>query len=189
MDIYKEIFLMQQTYATLFAIANKIQIEGDKSLDKLTTRQNMAMIAIAHLKEDETSINNVARKLGTSKQSAKQLITILEDKGYIVMRSSLKDKRAVNLIITEEGKQAAIESAEKGLYFFTELFREFSCDELQLLWEMLKKLYRFNGEEQDGFEEDTDVKLSDEQLEIQERAVKEFERLRKERSRDEYEKK
>ncbi|MEH6853772.1 MarR family transcriptional regulator, partial [Priestia megaterium] len=32
MDIYKELFLMQQTYATLFSLANKIQVKGDKSL-------------------------------------------------------------------------------------------------------------------------------------------------------------
>lgn len=43
----------------------------------------MAMVAIAHLPEDETTFNNIARKLGITKQSAKQLITIIENKGYV----------------------------------------------------------------------------------------------------------
>ncbi|MDP4093106.1 MAG: MarR family transcriptional regulator, partial [Bacillota bacterium] len=78
MDIHRELFLMQQTYATLFSLANKIQVKGDKYLEGLTSRQYMTMIAIAHLPENETTLNNIARKLGTTKQSVKQLITIIE---------------------------------------------------------------------------------------------------------------
>lgn len=80
MDILREIFLMQQTYATLFSLTNKLQIHGDEYLERLTARQFMAMTAIGHLPENETTLNNIARKLGTSKQSAKQLITIIEKK-------------------------------------------------------------------------------------------------------------
>ena len=178
MDAYKEIFLMQQTYATLFAIANKIQMKGDKYLEKLTSRQNMAMIAVAHLKEDERTINNVAAKLGTTKQSAKQLIAILEAKGYLITTPSQRDKRAVNLKITEPGQQAMVECAEKGLYFFADLFREFSGEEMEKLWRMLKKLYRFDGHEQDDFEEEVALELTAEQYEIQREALEEFERRR-----------
>jgi hypothetical protein len=31
-------------------------------------------------------------------------------------------------------------------------------EEMETLWNLLKKLYRFDGEEQDGFEENIDLK-------------------------------
>jgi hypothetical protein len=39
-ELYEEIDLMQQTYATLFSLANKIQVKGDKYLETLTIYDN-----------------------------------------------------------------------------------------------------------------------------------------------------
>ena len=144
MDNYKEIFLMQQTYATLFSLANKLQVKGDEYLVSITSRQYMLMIAIAHLQEDETTLNNIARKLGTTKQSVKQMITIMENKDYVMTAPSQKDKRAVNVKITESGKQILVEVAERGMNFFADLFKDFKKEEMEILWILLKKLYRFD---------------------------------------------
>lgn len=178
MDTYREIFLMQQTYATLFSLANKLQVQGDKYYDKLTSRQYMAMIAIAHLPEDETTINNIAKKLGTTKQSVKQLITIIEKKGYVSIVPSQQDKRAVNVKITESGKQVMVECAESGINFFLDLFEDFSTEEMEMLWSLLKKLYCFDGEKQDGFEEEADLEMGEDISDAQARILKEFERRR-----------
>ena len=178
MDIYKEMFLMQQTYATLFSLANKIQVKGDKYLELLTSRQYMAMVAIAHLPEDETTLNNIARKLGTTKQSTKQLITIMENKGYVNVVPSKKDKRAVNVIITKNGKEVLLVVAEKGIFFLEDLFKKFSTEELETMWDLLKKLYSFDGEEQDGFEEEGNLEMDEDNNELQMRVMKEFERRR-----------
>ncbi|MCZ8518312.1 MULTISPECIES: MarR family winged helix-turn-helix transcriptional regulator [Paenibacillus] len=178
MDVYRELFLMQQTYATLFSLANKIQIKGDAYLENLTSRQYMTMVAIAHLQPDETTLNNISRKLGTTKQSIKQIIDILEKKGYLLITPSPKDKRAVNVRITVSGQQVMVDAAEKGIYFFADLFSDFSTAELEQLWNLLKKMYRFDGEEQDGFEEEGNLEPVDNQDEIKARVLKEFERRR-----------
>jgi DNA-binding MarR family transcriptional regulator len=178
MDIYRELFLMQQTYATLFSLANKIQVKGDKYLEQLTSRQYMTLIAIAHLPQDETTFNNIARKLGTTKQSVKQLITIIENKGYINILQSHKDKRAVNVKITEFGKKVLMEVGEKGIFFMEELFKDFSAEELETLWGLLKKLYDFDGEEQDGFEEESNLEIGENDQDMQIRVLNEFERRR-----------
>ena len=159
MDDYREFYLMQQTYATLFSLSNKLQMQGDRYSDNLTLRQLMAMIAIIHLPKDETTLNNIAKKLGTSKQSVKQLITIIEKKGYVLTTPSKKDKRAVNVEITEDGKRVMLKSSEKSINFFMDVFKDFEADEMELLWGLLKKMYRFDGEEQDGFEEDADLEV------------------------------
>jgi DNA-binding MarR family transcriptional regulator len=171
MDIYKELFLMQQTYATLFSLANKIQVKGDKSLELLTSRQHMAMVAIAHLPEDETTLNNIARKLGTTKQSVKQ-------KGYVDVVPSSKDKRAVNVKITKAGKVALLVVSEKGIFFLEELFKKFSTEELEIMWKLLKKLYSFDGEEHDGFEEEGNIKMDDDHNELLLRVIRELESRR-----------
>lgn len=184
MENNREIFLAQQIYATLFSLANKVQIQADKRCESLTSRQCMAMIAIIHLPEDETTLNNIARKLGTTKQSVKQLMTILEGKGYVLTVASKKDKRAVNVKITESGKKAMMECGEISVYFMADLFNEFSVEEMEILWMMLKKLYRFDGEKQDGFEEAVDFKISEDQEKIQTRALKEFQRRRNNRDQN-----
>jgi len=155
MDDPRTLFLMQQTYATLFSLANKIQVKGDQYLKNLTSRQMMAMLAIIHLPKGEASLNAIARKLGTTKQSVKQLITLIENDGYVVTTPSERDRRAVNITITKRGEQAMLEDNERGLKFFEDLFREFTPQEMETLWSLVKKLYRFDGEAQDGFEEES----------------------------------
>ncbi|MDT8715118.1 winged helix-turn-helix transcriptional regulator [Clostridium sp. 19966] len=153
MDNYRKLYLMQQNYATLFSLVNKVQVKGDQKFAVLTSRQLMTIIAILHLPEDETTLNNIAKKLGTTKQSVKQVINILENKGYVITVSSPKDKRAVNVKLTEEGRKVTIECGKNSIDFFPMLFKGFSIEELETLWKLLKKLYSFDGEEQDGFEE------------------------------------
>ncbi|WP_026885654.1 MarR family winged helix-turn-helix transcriptional regulator [Clostridium beijerinckii] len=180
MDNYKALFLIQQIYATLFSLTNKIQIKGDEYCEPLTSRQLMAMVAIIHLPENETTLNNIAKKLGTTKQSVKQLITNLENKGYVLTVPSQYDKRAVNVKITEAGTDAMMIGAEKSMEFFGMLSKGFSIEEMEILWTLLKKLYRFDGEEQDGFEEEAEFDMGDDALEIQKRALNEFDRARNE---------
>lgn len=178
MDNYKALYLIQQVYATLFSLTNKIQIKGDEYCEQLTSRQLMAMVAIIHLSENETTLNNIAKKLGTTKQSVKQMITILENKGFVITTPSQYDKRAVNVKITEVGTNAMKLCCEKSMEFFAKLSKDFSIEEMEILWTLLKKLYRFDGEEQDGFEENAEFNMGEDTQEIQERALNEFKRVR-----------
>lgn len=178
MDVQKELFLMQQAYATLFSLTNKVQIAGDKYIKYLTSRQLMVIVAIAHLDEEERTINNIAGKLGTTKQSVKQMLNIIEQKGYIKAIPSKKDKRAINIKVTEEGTETLIKCAELGTYFMAELFKNFSSSEIETLWKLLKKLYQFDGEEQNGFEAEGTLDLGRDLDELQENILKEFEKRR-----------
>ncbi|PEU18596.1 MULTISPECIES: MarR family winged helix-turn-helix transcriptional regulator [unclassified Bacillus (in: firmicutes)] len=155
----RELYLMQQTYATLFSTTNKLQIQGDNYFKKLTSRQYMIMIAITHLPEDETTLANIAKKLKTSKQSAQKLIVNLESKGYLITKPSKRDKRAINVEITELGKKIMMECGEKAVCLMADIFNEFTTEELEVLWSLLKRLYGTNNEEEVGFEEDVNYKF------------------------------
>lgn len=141
----------------------------------------MAMVAIIHLPENETTLNNIAKKLGTTKQSVKQMITILGNKGYVITAPSQYDKRAVNVKITEAGTNAMKSCAVKSMELFGKLSQDFSIEEMEILWTLLKKLYRFDSVEQDGFEEEAEFDMGEDTHEIQIKALKEFERIRNEK--------
>jgi DNA-binding MarR family transcriptional regulator len=138
----------------------------------------MTMMAILHLPEDKTTLNNIAKKLGTTKQNVNTLIGSIGQKGYVDTFPSARDKRAVNVRITDSGKQVMLDCNEKGLDFFADIFAGFTAEELETLWGLLKKLYRFNGEEQDGFEEDASGKVENTD-EYQKRLLERFLRTEK----------
>lgn len=157
MEFERKMFLWQQTYATLFSVSNKLQVLGDKHIGVITSRQLMAMIAIAHLPPEGASLNGIAKKLATTKQNTRQLINALVKKGFVLQEPSRIDKRACNIVFTENGKRALIDSANRGMVFFAEVFKDFPDDELEQLWGYLKKLYCFDGEEQDDFEAEVNI--------------------------------
>lgn len=159
--LLKELHYMQQSYATLFSVVNKVQSRGDEYLQMLTSRQHMALIAIAHLPIEDTTLNNIAKKLDTTKQSANKLITSLLKKGYVQTIPSKIDKRSINVEITPEGKKVMVACLDKSTYFLEALFHEFTTDEIEIFWKLLQKLYRFDGEEQDGFEEDVNIEFKE----------------------------
>jgi len=174
MDALQDLFFMQQALSTLFSVTNKLQAAGDQFLKKLTVRQIMVMIAIIHLPEDRATLNSIAKKLGTTKQSVKQLVAAMEKKGYLATVPSEKDRRAVNVSITSAGKETIAANCEPSLDYFAGVFHEFSAEELKTFWDLLKKLYRFDGKEQDGFEEEVPYCTEDGFSGSQLRAVQKF---------------
>lgn len=75
-------------------------------------------------------------------------------KKYISVVSSEKDKRAVNVMLTEVGIRSLSKNAgDVKKNFMTDIFKDFSREELETLWQLLKKLYSYDGVPMDGFEE------------------------------------
>lgn len=160
-----DLFLIQQVYGTLFSLINKLQISGDQYLDGLTSRQFMTIAALLHLPEDEATINQIARKLGTSKQNANRMIGGLEKSGYLTVTPSAKDKRAANVCLTPAGRERVIGCSGQMILFMADAFRNLDTSDLEILWSILKKLYAFDGNEQDGFEEISTAVTADKKTE------------------------
>ncbi len=174
----QELFLMQQAYATLMSAANKLENRADKYLKGLTLRQYMAILAIFHLPPKETTMKNIAKKLGTTKQNANQLIDLVEKKGYITISKNESDKRAINVRMTDSGLQAMLENSEAGVIFMADIFKDFTEKELETLWQLLKRLLCFDGEDYSGFEEDASQRLEGDYSDLQARVLEEFKKRR-----------
>jgi DNA-binding MarR family transcriptional regulator len=152
------LFLMQQVYSSLVSVSNKLQSTGDNFCTPITSRQYMTILAILHLPEDDRTIVNIASMLGATKQNMTQVINSLEKKGLVVIKQSKKDKRAVNVCITEGGMETMINCGKSSaIDFMATVFKSFSEEELKTLWDLLKKLYGFDGKEMDGFDVDANV--------------------------------
>lgn len=67
---------------------------------------------------------------------------------------------------------------QKKESFFGRSFKKLSTDELETMWALLKKLYSFDGEEHDGFEEVGNLQMDEDNMELQMRILKEFEKRR-----------
>ena len=150
MDFIKDLFFSHQTLAVLFSVTNKLQVQGDKYLQDLTIRQMLAIPAIIHAPDGKATINFIAKKLGTTKQNARQIVNALAKKNYVSVEPSQSDKRAVNVTITQGSEEILKACSERTDEFLADIFNDFTTEELEALWTLLNKLYRFDGIEQDN---------------------------------------
>jgi len=163
MDIARDLFFAQQTLVTLFSVTNKLQMQGDKHLQNITIRQMLAIPALIHAPDGKATINHLARSMGTTKQSAKQIVDAMKRKGYLSVSPSERDKRAVNIAVTPEGQNAFRICSERTDEFLADIFDDFTTEDLETLFTLLRKLYRFDGAEHESFSENTeyDASMSD----------------------------
>lgn len=145
MDHAKYLFYAQKSLQTLFSLTNKLQRQGDRHLQDITIRQMLAIPAIVHAPDGQASFNHIARQLETTKQNAKQLVQALEKKDYLTVGASSHDKRAVNVTITAAGEQAFKVCSERTGAFLKTVFADFTDAELEVLYTLLEKLYRYDG--------------------------------------------
>jgi DNA-binding MarR family transcriptional regulator len=161
-EYYNLLHIMDQTYASLISVSNKLQAMGDQICGDLTSRQFMTLLAVLHLPEEEATMINIANKLGSTKQNTARVIKSLERKKYISVQPSEKDKRAVNVRLTNLGTDAILKYGSSAkVDFMATVFKDFDKDEVEALWKLLIKLYRFDGEVMDGFEENIQIPQTD----------------------------
>jgi MarR family transcriptional regulator, transcriptional regulator for hemolysin len=88
----------QQQYVlgSLFLLANKLQIKGDKFLseDNITLRQWLLTVMILQFKDQHPTLGEVAKLMGTSHQNVKQLANKLKERGFLEIEKDKEDARA-----------------------------------------------------------------------------------------------
>lgn len=91
-----------QSFALLIDLGTKLQVLSDRELAPtgFTTRQWFLCLVLQQA-GGSLSITEVARRMGTSRQNAKQLALKLERKGYLAIGKDSQDARALNLSLTE----------------------------------------------------------------------------------------
>lgn len=167
---------MHQAFSLLFIALNKIQVEADSKLENLTLRQLMLLIAISHLEPSEATIVNIASTLGTSKQNVNRLVSNMVNAGYLSSKPSETDKRSVNISITEKGLSVMKKNSVNSNWYFLNLFKSFTKNEIALFRKALEKLADYDHTDQKYFEKQVQIDIGKESKDMK----KFLEQIRKE---------
>lgn len=127
-------------FSTLFIAGNRLQTLFDKHIPQVSLKQFM-LLAIVRQSEEQLTFTQLGDILGCSRQNIKKLAEILEKKGFISIRQSPDDSRAMCIVPTEKMYQYFendfCEYQEELKY----LFEVYTDEEVETLFVLLSKLY------------------------------------------------
>lgn len=95
---------------------------------------------LGHLDTEGTRIGTLAQRMGTSRQAASQLLTAIEERGYVERIPDPEDKRAVIARHTANGRRILLTAIEVMLSIEDEYRAILGEDGLARLKRLLKRL-------------------------------------------------
>ncbi|MGE5630724.1 MAG: MarR family winged helix-turn-helix transcriptional regulator [Caulobacteraceae bacterium] len=130
-------------FGSLFLIANKLQVIGDKYLGKagITTKQWFLTVMISQFRETPPTLSEVAELMGSSRQNVKQLALKLEEKEYLKIEKDERDARALRLKLTEKSRVFWEGRQDQDDRFIKDLFADFSSEEIDKVCSSFNKLF------------------------------------------------
>lgn len=135
-------------FAALFDVVNKLQILGDRKLKDtgVTTRQWFLTLLIQQMEPKAPSIGDCARQMGTSHQNIRQITKRLEARGFLRIQTDSKDRRTQRLYLTQSCREFWNSRNREDITFISELFNEFTAEEIDNLFVSVEKLQNILNE-------------------------------------------
>lgn len=113
-------------------------------------KRHVHIIKICHdlsLKLDEVRVSDVAEAINVTLPSITRNITTLEKNGYLRKEENSKDKRVVNIVLTDKG----LALYKKDVYDFhkrnTELLAEIPEEDIRITIKTIHKIYHLMEQE------------------------------------------
>lgn len=130
----------QMIIGDISLLSNKLTQMGDEIFPDITYKQFFMLLVISKMELEEKSINSIAELVGTTRQNVKKTLTHLESKGYVVIRKSAVDSRALKIELTDKTFQYCLDNVGAVERKTNQVFKEFSIDEIDSLIGSLEKL-------------------------------------------------
>lgn len=127
-------------FSTLFIATNRLQTLFDKRIPQVSLKQFMLLTIVRQSKEQLT-FTQLGEILGCSRQNIKKLAEILEKKGFITIRQSPNDSRAMCIFPTEKVDHYFENDFSKYQEELKYLFEVYTDKEVETLFVLLSKLY------------------------------------------------
>ncbi len=127
-------------FSTLFIAGNKLQTLFDNHIPELTLKQFMLLSLVRQSKEPLT-FTQFGGLLGCSRQNVKKLAEALGKKGFVTIRQSPADPRAMCICPTEKAEryfQKDFAPYQEELKYLFEVYTE---EEIKTLFLLLTRLY------------------------------------------------
>lgn len=127
-------------FASLFIIANRLQVLGDR-LDPNVTVKQWLLIAIMYKSQPRIlSVKEIAGVIGVSHQNVMQMVRSLEKKGFAQISIDHSDRRFKRISLTERCQEYFAARGDQELVFLHDLFDGFSDDDLWQLVALIDRL-------------------------------------------------
>lgn len=128
-------------FSTLFIAGNKLQTIFDNHIPEISLKQFM-LLSVVRQSEEHLTFTRLGNLLGCSRQNIKKIADVLMKKGFITIRQSPHDTRAMCICPTEKVNdyfQNDFSKYQKELKYLFEVYTE---KELETLFILLSRLYK-----------------------------------------------
>ena len=120
-------------------LANTLQSVMDMGMEDITSRQWLPLMILGRC-EEAPNLNQLAEKCGITRQSTKQLVDKLVEKGYVTLEKSDADKRNMIIVIRDKGRRWGAENLDKNMRFVSELYADISERDIKTFSKVQQKL-------------------------------------------------
>ena len=120
-------------------LANSLQNVMDMGMDDITSRQWLPLMILGRC-EESPNLNQLAEKCGITRQSAKQLVDKLAEKGLVKIEKANNDRRNIRIVITRKGRNWGANNLDRNLMFVEELFGGISAKDIKTFCNVQQKL-------------------------------------------------
>lgn len=127
-------------FGALFALANRLQILGDKFDSNITIKQWLFIAVISKMGHLTPTISEVAAVAGYSRQNVKRVASALEKQGLIQLIRDESDARVLRVSLTEQCKAYFKQREADEELFLNQLFAGFDEKMLNGLYDGLVQL-------------------------------------------------
>ena len=127
-------------FSTLFIAGNKLQTLFDHHIPEVSLKQFMLLAVVRQSKEPLT-FTQLGELLGCSRQNIKKLAAVLVKKGFVEIRQSPHDPRAMCICPTEKVDDYFANDFSEYQEELQYLFEVYTDIEIETLFLLLTKLY------------------------------------------------
>ncbi len=136
----EEVNKKQFIFGSIFLLANRLQMIGDRDNQDITMKQWFLIVMISQFGETSPRLNEVAEFMGSSRQNIKQLALKLEQRGFLHIEKDKHDSRAIRLKVTAVCKVFFKERQDREIAFLKELYKDLSEEEIDHLYKGMYQL-------------------------------------------------
>ncbi|NCC64062.1 MAG: MarR family transcriptional regulator [Spirochaetia bacterium] len=131
--------IKEELFGTLFVLANRLQVLGDRLDDQISTKQWLLLAVLLQSPESKSTLTQLSLQMGSSRQNVKKMAVILEAKGFLTIEKPEEDKRSVLISPTPACLEHLKTREAKEAIFIDSFYQDFSEEELVLLKKGLEK--------------------------------------------------
>lgn len=127
MDIIEELNMTQREkqqyiFGSIFLLANKLQLLGDKVTQELTLKQWFLLNIMQQMDNKTPNYSDIAKAVGTSRQNVSKMISVLHKKGMVELHPSKTDKRAIYVTLSKKCYEYFTSKENAGNILLDKLF-------------------------------------------------------------------